>query len=105
MHCSMIAFSYNQFALNAKYAGKTLLNVLHSCHCGLAGLHLLLRITGSNAFTILGNYVNDITLQSAGYIYSRCTVQQENLHRSVSTRLPEQNNMFSVPVLLNLSVG
>lgn len=57
--------------------------------------------TGSDAFSILGNYVNEITLPSAGYIYSRCTVRQKQLGGSVSASLPEQNNVFSLPDFLS----
>lgn len=52
-------------------------------------IHLLSHIT---------DYVNEMTLPSAGCIYSRCTVWQKQLHGSVSNILPEQNGYNSVPV-------
>lgn len=48
----------------------------------------------------LRNYVSEMTLPSAGYFYSRRTVWQKQLCRSVSAILPEQKQHVSpLPVI------
>lgn len=40
--------------------------------------------------SMLSNYVSEMTFPSVGYFYSRSSVWQKQLHRSVSAILPEQ---------------
>lgn len=92
-----VLFSWWHFTAISEVSTSNAPRYTHSCSCGQA-LLLLSIIREVRLFSILGNYVNEITLSSAGYIYSRCTVWQKQLHRSVSAALPEQKqHVFSVP--------